>query len=241
MKKKILIVLVGLPGTGKTTACNLLRKEIECHFFNSDKFAKQQGLFKKKRLWKKSEKEINKIRKEFYFKKAKEIAKLLSKNNIVIMDAASNKEFLRRILYDASKKAKGRTVIIEIIAPLKLTKERIFKDKKKNAKSRWEAYLKIREKWQPIKRKHYTINSSKDIKEQIEKIMKKLCFKEIKKESLNKLIKEVIFKNKKAIKDYKKGEKKALQFLIGCVVKKTKGQANAKEVTKLLLSKINKL
>lgn len=71
-----------------------------------------------------------------------------------------------------------------------------------------------------------------------QKIMKKLGFKGVKKEGLGKMVKEVIAKNKKAVKDYKKGEKKALQFLIGQVVRKSKGQANAKEVAKVLLSKL---
>lgn len=70
------------------------------------------------------------------------------------------------------------------------------------------------------------------------KIMKKLKFADIKTRDLKKMVEDVIKKNKNAVKDYKKGEKKALQFLIGQVVRKSKGQADAKEVTKLLFSKI---
>lgn len=171
MRRPLLIIFLGLPGTGKTTSCNLFRKKIKCSFFNSDAFAKKQGLFKVKNLWKKSEKDINKIRKKFYLKKAKEISKLLLKKDIVIMDAASDKESLRKILYGSSKKVKGSTLIIEVKAPLKLTKKRIFKDGKKNSKGRWEAYLKIKKEWQPIKRKHYKIDSSRDISKQIDKII----------------------------------------------------------------------
>lgn len=71
-----------------------------------------------------------------------------------------------------------------------------------------------------------------------EKIMKKLGFEGIEKKELSQMIEETIKENKKAVEDYKKGEGKALQFLIGQVVRKSKGQANAKEVEKLLLSKI---
>lgn len=70
------------------------------------------------------------------------------------------------------------------------------------------------------------------------KIMKKLGFGGVKKQELEKIVKKVIAENKKAVKDYKAGEKKALQFLIGQVVRKSKGQADAKEVAKLLLSKL---
>ncbi len=71
-----------------------------------------------------------------------------------------------------------------------------------------------------------------------EKIMKKLGFEGIEKKELTEIIEKVLNENKNAIEDYKKGEKKALQFLIGQIVRETKGQADAKEVAKLLQSKL---
>jgi len=71
-----------------------------------------------------------------------------------------------------------------------------------------------------------------------EKIMKKLGFEGVEKKELTKVIEEVLTNNKKAIEDYKHGEKKALQFLIGHVIRETKGQADAKEVAKLITKKI---
>jgi len=51
---------------------------------------------------------------------------------------------------------------------------------------------------------------------------------------LEKIIKEVISKNQKAILDFKKGNKNALQFLIGQVMSQTKGKANPQIVEKIL-------
>jgi len=51
---------------------------------------------------------------------------------------------------------------------------------------------------------------------------------------IEKIIKEVASKNKKAVKDYQKGKKAALQFLIGQVMVKTKGRADPKILPKLL-------
>ncbi|MCL0071952.1 hypothetical protein M1N51_01930, partial [Peptococcaceae bacterium] len=39
--------------------------------------------------------------------------------------------------------------------------------------------------------------------------------------------------------DYKKGKTKAMGFLVGQVMKKTKGKANPKLVNKLLMEKLN--
>jgi len=56
---------------------------------------------------------------------------------------------------------------------------------------------------------------------------------------LEKVIKEVLSKNQKAVEDYKKGKENAFQFLIGQIMAATKGKANpdtAKEVLKKLLT-----
>jgi len=53
-------------------------------------------------------------------------------------------------------------------------------------------------------------------------------------EELERFIEEVIRENPKPIKDYKEGKKGALQFLIGQVMRKTKGKANPKVVSSIL-------
>ncbi|MBZ9577807.1 Asp-tRNA(Asn)/Glu-tRNA(Gln) amidotransferase subunit GatB [Patescibacteria group bacterium] len=51
---------------------------------------------------------------------------------------------------------------------------------------------------------------------------------------IEKIIKEVISKNPKAIKDYKKGKENALQFLVGQVMAATRGRAKPDTVQQLL-------
>ena len=52
---------------------------------------------------------------------------------------------------------------------------------------------------------------------------------------LEKIVLEVLSQNQKAVEDYKKGKTNALQFLIGQVMAKTKGQANPEELKFKLL------
>ena len=52
---------------------------------------------------------------------------------------------------------------------------------------------------------------------------------------LERFCKEAIEENPKAIKDYRDGEKKALNFIVGSVMKKTKGKATPKEVNEIIL------
>ncbi len=60
------------------------------------------------------------------------------------------------------------------------------------------------------------------------------------KAEIEKIIKEVISKNKKAIADFKKGKTNVFQYLIGQVMNQTKGKANPQIVSNLLKKKLNK-
>ncbi|MBI4148914.1 Asp-tRNA(Asn)/Glu-tRNA(Gln) amidotransferase subunit GatB [Candidatus Woesearchaeota archaeon] len=51
---------------------------------------------------------------------------------------------------------------------------------------------------------------------------------------LDALCREAIRENQKAVDDYKNGEEKALHFLMGIVMKKSKGRASPREVVKIL-------
>ncbi len=51
---------------------------------------------------------------------------------------------------------------------------------------------------------------------------------------IEKIIKEVISKNSKAVQDFKKGKETAIQFLIGQIMSQTKGKANPKIVKDIL-------
>ncbi|MBW2976163.1 Asp-tRNA(Asn)/Glu-tRNA(Gln) amidotransferase subunit GatB [Candidatus Woesearchaeota archaeon] len=56
---------------------------------------------------------------------------------------------------------------------------------------------------------------------------------------IEKLCKEAISENPKAVEDYKKGEAKAFNFFVGQVMKKTKGKATPKEVNEILKKALN--
>ncbi len=52
---------------------------------------------------------------------------------------------------------------------------------------------------------------------------------------LDKIIRDVLRKNPKALEDYKSGEEKVLHFLVGLVMKETRGQVDATEIRKAIL------
>ncbi len=58
---------------------------------------------------------------------------------------------------------------------------------------------------------------------------------------LEKIIKEIILKNPKAVKDYKSGKQNAVQFLAGQVMSQTRGTANPEKVGQLLIKLLTNL
>lgn len=60
-------------------------------------------------------------------------------------------------------------------------------------------------------------------------------------EELGRIIDEVISSQKKAVDDYLSGNEKSLNFLIGQVIKATKGRADSKVVKELILNKISQI
>ncbi|MDN5337004.1 MAG: aspartyl-tRNA(Asn)/glutamyl-tRNA(Gln) amidotransferase subunit [Thermotogaceae bacterium] len=58
-------------------------------------------------------------------------------------------------------------------------------------------------------------------------------------EFLNKIIEKVIQQNSKAVEDYRKGKKGVVGFLVGMVMRETRGKANPKVVSQMIESKLN--
>lgn len=67
-----------------------------------------------------------------------------------------------------------------------------------------------------------------------EKIVKKKKLIGIEEEKLEKIVKKVLKENKMAVEDYKSGNEKAMEFLIGRTLRKTKVRADPKVVRKLI-------
>jgi len=76
-----------------------------------------------------------------------------------------------------------------------------------------------------------SINNNGDIDE----IIKKEGLSQVSGEAeLKSLVEEAIKESQKAVKEYMEGKDQAIMFLVGCVMKKTKGKANPKVVKELL-------
>lgn len=75
----------------------------------------------------------------------------------------------------------------------------------------------------------------------IDKIIDSLGIKGLDNSELEVIAKNVISSNNQSVVDYKAGKEKALKFLIGQVMKETKGQANPETLNKMLVDIISKM
>ncbi len=73
-------------------------------------------------------------------------------------------------------------------------------------------------------------------KKSTNELVKELGFTKI--ENLDKILNKVLDKNKTAVEDYKKGNSKALHFLIGQVLREAREKADAKVIEKKILEKV---
>lgn len=96
-----------------------------------------------------------------------------------------------------------------------------------------------------LKNQEINIRIAKDILSQIveknlplSSLLKEITF--VKEEDLEEIIKKIIEANKKAVEDYKKGKESALQFLIGALMRETKGKINIQLAKELLIKFLNK-
>jgi aspartyl-tRNA(Asn)/glutamyl-tRNA(Gln) amidotransferase subunit B len=95
---------------------------------------------------------------------------------------------------------------------------------------------------QMVEKKEITDNTAQKILEELiqkpfsprDYVLKMGVKKIADEEQIKRFCEEAIKENPKAVDDYKAGEKKSLQFLIGMVMRKTKGQADPALVNKLM-------
>ncbi len=96
-----------------------------------------------------------------------------------------------------------------------------------------------------LKNQEINIRMVKDILEEVVRENKNvdLLLKEsslVSNEKLDELIERVISANEKAVEDYKKGKEGALQFLIGALMRETKGKINIQLAKELLIQALKK-
>lgn len=159
----MLVLITGLPGTGKSTVADHLAKRINAKVLRTDEIRKR--LFAKPKY---TDEE-----KELVYRALFGIAErlLMLKHNVII-DGTFYKRELRQQIYKIAALTKSKLIIVECTAP----EEAIVKRMRRRLKGRglsdadYEVYTKIKKEYEPIESEHITLDTSRPLKDALDKL-----------------------------------------------------------------------
>ena len=163
-----LIVVSGLPGTGKSYFCRQLAERLPYLVLESDVLRKQ--LF--------TVPEYSAAESAYLFRTIHQlIEELLSQGIPVILDATNLSERHRERLYNIAERHNARLILVNVKAPPEVVKKRLKsriqkKNDGDNSDADWEVYQKLSATAEKIHRNHFVVDTSKDITPTLGKIVR---------------------------------------------------------------------
>jgi predicted kinase len=168
--KPAIIVVSGLPGTGKSYFCRRLAGRLPFIVLESDALRKQ---LLRAPTYSADES-------AYLFRTIHYLIEVLLKKGIpVILDATNLSERHREPIYSIAERSNSRLVLVNIEAPPELVKKRLktrMKAEKNgdNSDADWAVYEKMKPAVEKIRRKHFTVDTSGDISPVIDKIVREV-------------------------------------------------------------------
>jgi predicted kinase len=163
-----IIVVSGLPGTGKTYFCRRLAERLPFLILESDALRKQ--LFPKPKY---SAVESASLFSAIY----QLIGDLLKKGIPLIIDATNLEERHRARIYNIVERAHAKLILVNVQAPAQVVQKRlkeraVRRNIHDNSDADWAVYQKMKPTVEKIHRKHFSVDTSRDITPVIDKIVK---------------------------------------------------------------------
>ncbi len=165
--KPVLVLLSGLPGTGKSFLGRRLQLELSAVLVQSD--------FVRKLLFPRPTYEPAESAK-VYDTCHEVVARFLARRLNVVMDATNLAESKREIFYRIAERAGASLIIVRTIAPRAIILERLeHRTKGRDIADISDADVSIYEKMriseEPIRRKHIVVDTSRDVVPAIKRIL----------------------------------------------------------------------
>jgi len=163
-----LIVVSGLPGTGKSFFCRKLAERLSFPIIASD--TSRKILFPSPQ-YKESE------NKRLFSACHVLIEELLRKGIPVIFDATNLLEHHREYLYRAAERAGAKLILVWVEAPTEVVRQRLLAREKAatsqdDSEADWEVYNKMKPRREKFSRNHLVVDTSQDITAVINKIVR---------------------------------------------------------------------
>lgn len=171
--KPVFVVVSGLPGAGKSYFCGKLAERLPFAILESD--ALRKVLFSSPSY---SSKESQRLFQAIHHL----IERLLKKGIPLILDATNLSENNREYLYNIADRQDVKLILVRVEAPPEVVRERL-KNRKEDSERRsdadWLTYQRMKTSVDKIRRKHYAVDTSRDITPVLDKIVKEARHLEI--------------------------------------------------------------
>ncbi|NOZ76397.1 MAG: AAA family ATPase [Euryarchaeota archaeon] len=154
-----------MPATGKSTLSRNLAKKIGAHVLRTDVIRKE---LIKRPTYTPEEKEL------VYSATFITARYLLRAGEKVIIDGTFYKRKLRQRVYRIAKETGAKLVVIECVVPDYIIKRRMERRKKRRrgpSQADYEVYRKMKEEFEPIRRRHITVDTSRHIKDNLRDVL----------------------------------------------------------------------
>jgi predicted kinase len=162
------VVVSGLPGTGKSYFCARLAERLPFVILESD--ALRKALFSPPSY---SPQESARLFRALHLL----IERLLKRGIPLILDATNLSERDRERLYNIADRLDAHLILVRVEAPPELVYQRLKARKNggnsaDNSDADWEVYRKMKPQREKISRKHYAVDSSRDIAPVLDKVVR---------------------------------------------------------------------
>ncbi len=165
----MIYLICGLPGSGKTNIAKMVSKKLKCERITTEDVRYTIfGFIKGDRDFTKSE-----ISTTYAAVSLLAENTLLSGAKNIVVDGAFRSKEQRDVIKKMAKQHKHKIKIIEVKCSDKTARERLAKRGKKNKiyQAAWKARFKVKKSFEPIKEKHYIIDSEKNPVLQLSRIL----------------------------------------------------------------------
>ena len=165
--KPVLIVVSGLPGTGKSYFCSQLAERLPVVILESD--ALRKALFSSPSY---SLQESSRLFRVCHLL----IERLLKKGMSLIFDATNLSERNREHLYSIADRLDVKLILVRVEAPPQVVYQRLKTREESESKSDadWMVYRRMKPAVEKIRRNHYAVDTSRDIAPVLDKIVRQV-------------------------------------------------------------------
>lgn len=181
-----LLIVAGLPATGKSYLAREISKRADAEILRSDKIRKQLvGIKGGEHHYEKFEQGIysRNISERTYEELCGQAEKILQSGNNCILDATFSKRKWRNKAYEIAHKLKASFLIVESICPEEVVLERLRKRKEQSrdiSDATVEIYQRMKEEFENIREKYsMKIDTSQDVKNGIALILERLKLEQV--------------------------------------------------------------